>query len=121
MSWENKINKETIVEDYKKRFSTILEYTFREINEADDDTAEEDTEAPAEGEEDMGGMSDIGGDMSGGDMGDIGGDMGDDGGDLNASLAGDDEGTEEADTEDASDEILPSGDDLGVDLTDSDL
>ena len=42
MSWENKINKETIVEDYKKRFSTILEYTFREINEADDDAAEED-------------------------------------------------------------------------------
>lgn len=57
MSWENKINKETIVEDYKKRFSTILEYTFREINEADDDATEEDTEDPAEGEDgdEMGG------------------------------------------------------------------
>ena len=94
------------------------------------DTLEEEANSGAEDElsgDASGDMGMEGSDMSsiGGDSGmeDIGGDgMDDMGGDLNTSLAGDTEGGEESDEEaTSSDEVLPSGDDLGVDLTDSDL
>ena len=76
-------------------------------------------EMQTEGEEDMGGMSDFGGDMSGEDVGDISAGMGDEGEDLNASISDDE--AEDVGAEDSSDDVLPSGDDLGIDLTDSDL
>lgn len=79
-----------------------------------------DEEVPVEGEEDMGRMPDFGGGMSDGGMEDMGGETEGDSGDLNATLAGDEE-VEETDTEGSNDDVLPSGDDLGVDLTDSDL
>ena len=76
-------------------------------------------EMQTEGEEDMGGMSDFGGDMSGEDVGDISAGMGDEGEDLNASISDDE--AEDVGAEDSSDDVLPSGDDLVIDLTDSDL
>jgi hypothetical protein len=91
------------------------------------DALEKEISAPADEEDsvdseaNMNDMSDFSGDAPSEDMGDIAGNTEDEGGDLNTALAGDDEEQEEADTGDFSNEVLPSGDDLGVDLTDSDL
>lgn len=57
MSWEKKIRSEMIVEDYKKRFSQILEYTFpTNAVLSEDDEEEQMPEGDAEmgGEEQMG-------------------------------------------------------------------
>ena len=133
MSWENKINKETIVEDYKKRFSAILEYTLPNndiLDEADDESAEE---APAEGGEEMPPMDgempmDQGGaemgdpnmaggaEMGGGEMPPMDGEMpmdqgGAEGGDLTAGF-----NPEEAPMDDTTSQMQP--DDEVVDITD---
>ena len=79
-------------------------------------------DVPMEGEEEGGSDMMGGGDMSsGGGMDDFGGDVpADDGGDLNATLGAEEDVPDDS-GESSSDDVLPSGDDLGVDLTDSDL
>jgi hypothetical protein len=72
-------------------------------------------EMPVEDGENMGMPGEeMGGEMPGGMEGPSG--------DLNADmLGGEEEGAEDAETESGGEDVLPSGDDLGVDLTDSDL
>lgn len=130
MSWENKINKETIVEDYKKRFSAILEYTLPNsdmLDEADDESAEGEAPAPSEGGEEMPPMGDEMPPMDGEmpmDDGDpnmqggieMGGEMpmddgGAEGGDLTAGF-----NPEEAPMNDNTSQMQP--DDEVVDITD---
>jgi hypothetical protein len=89
MAFHNTYNKERVVEEYKKRFQQILEYTSAggfDLSEADDEQAEE---QPMEGDPnamggeqmpDMGGEQPMGGDMQdpnmmGGDPNAMGGDM----------------------------------------------
>lgn len=60
--------------------------------------------------------------MPGGDMGGMPPDMGGSSGDMNADmLGGEEDSGEEMEAEAGGEDVLPSGDDLGVDLTDSDL
>lgn len=99
MAFHNTYNKELVVEEYKKRFQQILEYTSAggfDLSEADDEQAAD--EQPM-GDDSMGGeqMPDIGGEQPmGGDMQDpnmMGGDpnaMGGDMQDPNAQGGGED-------------------------------
>ena len=90
------------------------------------DKMEEELTAGEEG--DLGGEEpgmDAGTGDFGGGMEDIGGDLGGESGEdmsMNAAVGGDDTGDDtSADTDSSGDNVLPSGDDLGVDLTDSNL
>ena len=88
MAFHNTYNKELVVEEYKKRFQQILEYTSAggfDLSEADDEqTANEqpmgDDSMGGEQMSDMGGEQPMGGDMQdpnmmGGDPNAMGGDM----------------------------------------------
>ena len=129
MAFHNTYNKELVVEEYKKRFQQILEYTSAggfDLSEADDEQAAD--EQPMGGEQmpDMGGEQPMGGDMQapnmmGGDPNAMGGDMQDPnmmGGDPNAmggmdTMQPDDEVvdiTELTDAQEATQEELESFD-----------
>ena len=74
MSWEKKVRNEMILEDYKKRFSQILEYTFPTNSVLAEDGEEEETpeempeEAPEEMPEETPEMNNTDGGEMGGDM-----------------------------------------------------
>ena len=74
MSWEKKVRNEMILEDYKKRFSQILEYTFPTNSVLAEDGEEEETpeempeEAPEEIPEETPEMNNTDGGEMGGDM-----------------------------------------------------
>ena len=88
MAFHNTYNKELVVEEYKKRFQQILEYTSAggfDLSEADDEQAADeqpmgDDSMGGEQMPDMGGEQPMGGDMQdpnmmGGDPNAMGGDM----------------------------------------------
>ena len=88
MAFHNTYNKELVVEEYKKRFQQILEYTSAggfDLSEADDEQATDehpmgDDSMGGEQMPDMGGEQPVGGDMQdpnmmGGDPNAMGGDM----------------------------------------------